>query len=46
MSLLSDAVFKRISDDLKENEAKAKAINGVFCFKITQNGKVVKEWSK
>lgn len=45
-NLKSDAVFKRIQDGVKENIAKAKSVNGVFSYKITQNGKVVKEWSK
>ncbi|CAD7091327.1 unnamed protein product [Hermetia illucens] len=43
-NLKSDAVFKRIQDGVKENIAKAKSVNGVFSYKITQNGKVVKEW--
>lgn len=46
MSLASDAVFEKIIDGLKGNEAKAKAVNGVFLYKITKDGKVVKEWSK
>jgi len=46
MSLQSDAVFQKIIDGLKENEAKAKAVNGVFLYKITKDGKVAKEWSK
>lgn len=46
MSLQSDAVFQKIIDGLKDNEAKAKAVNGVFLYKITKGGKVAKEWSK
>lgn len=46
MSLQSDAVFQKIIDGLKDNAAKAKAVNGVFLYKITKDGKVVKEWSK
>lgn len=46
MSLQSDAVFQKIIDGLKDNQAKAKAINGVFLYKITKDGKVAKEWSK
>lgn len=46
MSLQSDAVFQKIIDGVKENQAKAKAINGVFLYKITKDGKVAKEWSK
>uniref|UniRef100_A0A1A9UEI1 SCP2 domain-containing protein n=2 Tax=Glossina TaxID=44049 RepID=A0A1A9UEI1_GLOAU len=45
MILSSDAVFQKISDGLKGNEAKAKAINGVFLYKITKDGKAVKEWT-
>ncbi|KAI8033562.1 hypothetical protein M5D96_013668 [Drosophila gunungcola] len=45
MSLQSDAVFQKIIDGLKENEAKAKAVNGVFLYKITKDGKVAKEWT-
>ncbi|XP_054727711.1 peroxisomal multifunctional enzyme type 2 [Anastrepha obliqua] len=45
MSLASDAVFQKIIDGLKVNEAKAKAINGVFLYKITKDGKVAKEWT-
>lgn len=44
--LKSDAVFQRIQSGIKIHEAKAKSVNGVFSYKITQNGKVVKEWSK
>lgn len=46
MSLQSDAVFQKIIDGVKENQAKAKAINGVFLYKITKDGKVAKEWSE
>ncbi|XP_055383055.1 SCP2 sterol-binding domain-containing protein 1 [Condylostylus longicornis] len=45
MSLKSDAVFERIQDGIKENEAKAKSVNGVFQYKITKDGKVIKEWT-
>lgn len=43
-SLQSDAVFAGIKDRVSENEAKAKAINAVFLYKITDGGKVSKEW--
>lgn len=46
MTLSSDAVFQKISDGIKANEAKAKSVNGVFLYKITKDGKVAKEWSK
>ncbi|XP_067642169.1 peroxisomal multifunctional enzyme type 2 [Eurosta solidaginis] len=45
MALASDAVFQKIIDGLKENKAKAKAINGVFLYKITKDGKMAKEWT-
>lgn len=45
-SLQSDAVFAGINDRVTENEAKAKAINAVFLYKITDGGKVSKEWGK
>ncbi|XP_049535019.1 peroxisomal multifunctional enzyme type 2-like isoform X1 [Anopheles darlingi] len=43
-ALQSDAVFAGIKDRVAENEAKAKAINAVFLYKITSGGKVAKEW--
>ncbi|XP_058820151.1 peroxisomal multifunctional enzyme type 2-like isoform X2 [Topomyia yanbarensis] len=42
--LLSDAIFAGIKERIAENEAKAKTINAVFLYKITDAGKVVKEW--
>ena len=45
MALASDAVFQMIIDGLKDNEAKAKAINAVYLYKITKDGKVAKEWT-
>lgn len=46
MGLQSDAVFGAIKDRVDGEPAKAKSVNGVFVYKITENGKVVKEWSK
>lgn len=46
MALSSDAVFQQMIDGIKGQEAKAKAVNGVFLYKITKDGKVAKEWSK
>ncbi|XP_055640382.1 peroxisomal multifunctional enzyme type 2-like isoform X2 [Toxorhynchites rutilus septentrionalis] len=43
-NLQSDAVFAGIKERVAENEAKAKAINAVFLYKITDSGKVAKEW--
>ncbi|XP_055841200.1 peroxisomal multifunctional enzyme type 2 [Episyrphus balteatus] len=45
MALSSDAVFQKIIDGVKDNEAKAKSVNAVFQFKITKDGKVSKEWT-
>ncbi|KAJ6643726.1 Peroxisomal multifunctional enzyme type 2 [Pseudolycoriella hygida] len=45
MSLQSDAIFTRIKDRVSADQAAAKAINAIFCYKITSNGKVAKEWT-
>lgn len=45
-SLQSDAVFAGIKERIAENEAKAKSINAVYLYKITDSGKVAKEWGK
>ncbi|XP_075156802.1 peroxisomal multifunctional enzyme type 2 [Haematobia irritans] len=45
MALGSDAIFQKMIDGLKGNEAKAKAVNGVFLYKVTKDGKVAKEWT-
>uniref|UniRef100_A0A1B0CC42 Peroxisomal multifunctional enzyme type 2 n=1 Tax=Lutzomyia longipalpis TaxID=7200 RepID=A0A1B0CC42_LUTLO len=44
MGLQSDAIFGAIKDRVDGEPAKAKSVNGVFSYKITENGKVVKEW--
>jgi hypothetical protein len=46
MALESDAIFNAIKDRIGAEKEKAKAIDGVFLYKITKDGKVVKEWSK
>lgn len=46
VALKSDAVFKTIDERIKENIEKAKSINGVFLYNITQDGQIVKKWSK
>lgn len=46
MSLDSDAVFGRIKDRVAAEPEKAKSVNAVFVYKITKDGKVVKEWSE
>uniref|UniRef100_A0A7G3AMN8 Peroxisomal multifunctional enzyme type 2 n=2 Tax=Lutzomyia longipalpis TaxID=7200 RepID=A0A7G3AMN8_LUTLO len=45
MGLQSDAIFGAIKDRVDGEPAKAKSVNGVFSYKITENGKVVKEWT-
>uniref|UniRef100_A0A1L8DZ43 Peroxisomal multifunctional enzyme type 2 n=1 Tax=Nyssomyia neivai TaxID=330878 RepID=A0A1L8DZ43_9DIPT len=45
MGLQSDAIFGAIKDRVNDDQAKAKSVNGVFAYKITENGKVVKEWT-
>lgn len=45
-TLNSDAIFQAIQERVKADPAKAKSVNGVFLYKITKDGKVVKEWSK
>lgn len=44
-SLNSDAIFEAIKERVKADPAKAKSVNGVFLYKITKNGDVVKEWT-
>jgi (3R)-3-hydroxyacyl-CoA dehydrogenase / 3a,7a,12a-trihydroxy-5b-cholest-24-enoyl-CoA hydratase / enoyl-CoA hydratase 2 len=44
-NLKSDAVFAGIRDRVADNPDKAKTVNGIFLYKITQNGKVAKEWT-
>lgn len=45
-SLNSDAIFAAIKEKVDADPAKAKSVNGVFLYKITRDGKVVKEWSE
>jgi len=44
--LQSDALFAGIKDRIAADPAKAKSINAIFVYKITNNGQVAKEWSK
>lgn len=46
VALNSDAIFQGIKERVAADPAKAKSVNGVFVYKITKDGKVVKEWSK
>jgi 3-hydroxyacyl-CoA dehydrogenase/3a,7a,12a-trihydroxy-5b-cholest-24-enoyl-CoA hydratase len=45
-SLQSDAIFAAIKDRVAAEPEKAKSINGVFLYKITEGGSVKKQWSK
>lgn len=45
-ALKSDAVFSDIEKQINSDPATAKAINAVFTYNITVNGKVTKKWSK
>jgi len=42
--LQSDLIFKVIEDRIKANPKKFKSVNGIFLYRILENGKVVKEW--
>lgn len=44
-NLKSDAIFEAICDRVKKEPAKAKAVNAVFLYNITKDGKQVKQWS-
>jgi len=43
--LQSDAIFEFIIEQVKADPNKAKSVGGVFLYKITKDGKVVKEWT-
>lgn len=45
-SLQSDAVFETIVQRVKAEPAKAKAVNAVFLYNITKDGKQAKQWSE
>lgn len=44
-SLQSDAVFETIVQRVKAEPAKAKAVNAVFLYNITKDGKQAKQWT-
>lgn len=46
MALQSDAIFEFIISKVNEDPAKAKAVNGIFLYIITKDGKQAKQWSK
>lgn len=46
VSLKSDALFAKIIEEVKKNPAKAKSVNAVYVYNVTENGKTVKQWSK
>lgn len=43
--LQSDAIFEFIADQLKQDPSKGKAVNAVFLYIITKDGKQAKQWS-
>ncbi|XP_073953716.1 peroxisomal Multifunctional enzyme type 2 isoform X2 [Choristoneura fumiferana] len=44
-ALKSDALFAKITEEVKKNPAKAKSIGGVFLYNILDGGKTVKQWT-
>lgn len=44
--LKSDAIFETIAEKVEAEPAKAKAINAIFLYNITKDGKQIKQWSK
>lgn len=46
VKLQSDAIFEYIDEQLKQDPSRGKAVNGVFLYVITKNGKQAKQWSK
>lgn len=44
--LQSDAIFEYIAEQLKLDPSRGKAVNGVFLYNITKDGKQAKQWSK
>lgn len=45
-TLKTDGVFEQIGQMIKDNPDEAKKVNAVFAYKITNDGKIVSEWSK
>lgn len=45
-SLKCETIFETIAERVKAEPAKAKAINAIFLYNITKDGKQVKQWSK
>lgn len=45
-NLKSDAIFEAIAQKVKSEPAKSKAVNAIFLYNITKDGKQVKQWSK
>lgn len=45
-NLKSNAVFENIIERVEKEPQTAKAINAVFLYNITKDGKQVKQWSK
>lgn len=45
-ALKSDGLFAKITEEVNKNQAMAKSVGGVFLYNITDNGKIIKQWSK
>ncbi|XP_066262130.1 non-specific lipid-transfer protein-like 1 isoform X2 [Euwallacea similis] len=43
--LKSDAIFEYIIEQVKADPNKAKSVGGIFLYKVTKDGKVVKQWT-
>ena len=44
-SLQSDAIFEYIQEQLTQDPGKGKAVNAIFLYNITKDGKTVKQWT-
>ncbi|KAK6643635.1 hypothetical protein RUM43_005145 [Polyplax serrata] len=44
-ALKTDGVFEQIGQMIKDNPDEAKKVNAVFAYKITNDGKIVSEWT-
>jgi len=43
--LQTDVIFQEIGNELKNRQHLVKKINAILCFKITKDGKIVREWT-
>ncbi|XP_038210998.1 peroxisomal multifunctional enzyme type 2 [Zerene cesonia] len=44
-ALKSDSIFLKVQEEIKANPDKAKSVGAIFLYKITRNGKLVKQWT-